>query len=160
MAQPDMQPRSAPYAALTVVHGAALAGFLLWWRAQGEELPERFSGGDIALLSIATQRTSRTISKDKVTHPFRAPFVEPETEEGAAPGEIEETPRKGNGVRHAIGELLLCPFCIAQWVAAGFLVGFVVAPRVTRFVAAVMATVGIADFLQAGYRAAVQRMDS
>jgi uncharacterized protein DUF1360 len=160
VAKEDMTERSAPYAALTLIHGGALAGFLLWWKARGEELPEHIGAGDLALLSIATQRTSRTISKDKVTHPFRAPFVVPKDAEGAAPGEVEESPRSDSGVRHAVGELLLCPFCISQWVAAGFLIGLVIAPRVTRFFAAVMATVGVADFLQVGYRAAIDKMES
>jgi hypothetical protein len=160
MAEADLQERRAPYLALTTLHGALLAGFVAWRKRYRDGLPEHIGVGDLALISLATQRTSRTISKDKVTEPFRAPFVVPEGTEGAAPGEINETPRSDSGVRHVIGELLLCPFCISQWIAAGFVAGLVAAPRVTRFFATVMATVGLADFLQIGYRIAADKMDS
>jgi uncharacterized protein DUF1360 len=160
MADPNLSERRAPYAALSVIHAGLLAGFLAWRKRSGAGLPERIGAGDLALISLATQRTSRTISKDKVTEPFRAPFTVPEGTEGAAPGEIEESPRTDGGVRHAIGELLLCPFCISQWIAAAFVSGLVAAPRVTRFFATIMATVGLADFLQIGYRVAADKMDS
>jgi hypothetical protein len=57
-----------------------------------------------------------------------------------------------------LGELVLCPFCLAQWVAAGFVTGLVAAPRATRFIVSLMAAVGLADFLQVGYKAAEERM--
>jgi hypothetical protein len=160
MPERKLADRRLPYAALTTLHGALLSGFLLWRKRRGEGLPERIGAGDILLLSLATQRTSRTISKDKVTEAFRAPFTVSDESEDAAPGEIEESPREDGAVRNVIGELLLCPFCISQWVAAGFVAGLVSAPRVTRFFAAVMATVGLADFLQFAYRAAADRMDA
>jgi|1186.fasta_scaffold131729_2 hypothetical protein len=160
MADPSLDERRTPYAALTLIHGGLLAGFVFWLKRRGRDLPEHIGAGDLALISLATQRTSRTISKDKVTEPFRAPFVVPESAEDAAPGEIEESPRDDSRIRHVIGELLLCPFCISQWIAAGFVCGLVVAPRTTRFVAAIMASVGLADFLQFAYRAAADRMDS
>jgi hypothetical protein len=57
-----------------------------------------------------------------------------------------------------VGELLVCPFCLDQWVATGYAAGLVVAPRATRFVASIMATVAISDFLQIGYKASEQRL--
>jgi hypothetical protein len=52
-----------------------------------------------------------------------------------------------------VGELVTCPYCLDQWVAAGFAVGYVFAPRASRLTASVFATVAIADFLQIGYKA-------
>ncbi|HEX4306974.1 MAG TPA: DUF1360 domain-containing protein [Solirubrobacterales bacterium] len=86
-----------------------------------------------------------------VTSPVRAPFTELEGSGG--PGELEERAR-GKGVRLAIGELLVCPYCIALWVVAGFSVGLLLAPRLTRFVASVFSALTLSDFLQIAYKAA------
>lgn len=37
--------------------------------------------------------------------------------------------RCGHGLRLAVGELLVCPYCLAQRVATGLTVGFVGTPR-------------------------------
>ena len=144
--------RLAPYGVLTGAYAGAVGAFL--WRFR-DRLPERISAGDLALLGIASHKTSRSISKDKVTAPLRAPFTEHEGDAG--PGELEESPT-GTGMRHTVGELLTCPFCLEQWVATGYVAGLVVAPKATRFVAAVMATVAISDFLQIGYKVSEQKL--
>jgi hypothetical protein len=124
-------------------------------RRTGRGLPERFSVGDIALLGVATHKLSRTIAKEKVAAPIRAPFTE--YEHSGAPGEVEERPR-GSGPRRAVGELLACPYCISQWVGTAFAAGLVVTPRLTRFIAAIFSGVAITDFLQLLYRAADRRL--
>jgi hypothetical protein len=144
--------RLAPYGVLTGAYAGAVGAFL--WRFR-DRLPERISAGDLALLGIASHKTSRSISKEKVTSPLRAPFTEHEGDGG--PGELEESPR-GTGMRRTVGELLTCPFCLDQWVATGYVAGLVVAPRATRFVAAVMATVAISDFLQIGYKVSEEQL--
>ena len=63
---------------------------------------------------------------------------------------------EGRGWRKAIGELLTCPFCVGQWVATAFVVGFVRAPRLARFIATIFATSAVADFLQFAYAKADQ----
>jgi len=144
--------RLAPYALLTGGYAVALAAFL--WRFR-ERLPDEISPRDLALIGIATHKTSRAIAKDKVTTPLRAPFTEHEDEGG--PGELEESPR-GTGMRHTVGELIVCPFCLDQWVASAYAAGLVVAPRATRFVAGIMTTVAISDFLQIGYKAGEEQL--
>jgi uncharacterized protein DUF1360 len=144
--------RLAPYGVLAGAYAGALGAFL--WRFR-DRLPERISAGDLALLGIASHKTSRSIAKDKVTTPLRAPFTEHEGAGG--PGEIEESPT-GTGMRHTVGELLTCPFCLDQWVATGYVAGLVVAPRATRFVAAVMTTVAVSDFLQIGYKVSEEQL--
>jgi Protein of unknown function (DUF1360) len=68
---------------------------------------------------------------------------------------------QGRGMRRVIGELLVCPFCISQWIATAFAVGLVFAPRATRWIAGVFGAVGASDYLQFGYklaeRAAIER---
>ncbi len=112
---------------------------------------------DVVLTALAVYRTARTLSKDAVTSPLRAPFtsyVEP-----AGPGEVTEAPRSGP-VRHAVGELLSCPFCLSQWVATAAVGGYLLAPRATRWVVGGMAAVAVADGLQLAYGAAEQRAQS
>ncbi len=73
----------------------------------------RLRARDLALLGTATFKLSRLITRDHVTSVVRAPFVE--YQGGAGHGEVEETPR-GEGIRRAVGELLVCPYCISLWI--------------------------------------------
>jgi hypothetical protein len=136
------------YAAFLVAYSSAFAGALLAARITGRRLPTP-GPSDIALFGVATHKLSRLLAKDKVTAVLRAPFAE--HEESAGTAEVEERPR-GQGARRAVGELVTCPYCLDQWVAAGFAVGSIFAPRASRLTASVFATVAIADFLQIGYR--------
>jgi Protein of unknown function (DUF1360) len=148
---PREQRPLAAYTGLTAAFGIALGGALVALR---RELPERISTRDLALAGIATHKLSRLLAKDKVTSFIRAPFTR--YQEPAGHGELEEAPR-GSGARYAVGELLVCPYCLAQWVAAGFVVGLVAAPRPTRVVAGIYAAETLADFLQLAYAAAEDR---
>jgi Protein of unknown function (DUF1360) len=144
----------AGYALLTAAFFAASAGALLATRRSGHELPERMRASDVLLAGAATHKISRLLAKDKVTSAIRAPFTE--YEEGSGHGEVSEKPR-GRGVRYAIGELLVCPYCLGQWVAAGYGVGMVAAPRLTRLVGFVYTAETVGDFLQLAYSAAEEK---
>jgi hypothetical protein len=120
-------------------------------RASGRELPERIPFGDAALLTVATFRLARRIAKDPVTSPIRAPFTRFEGASGHA--EVAEEVREHGGVKHAVGELLTCPFCLAQWVGTGFVFGYVTAPKATRLAALTMTMVAGSDVLQFVYDA-------
>jgi hypothetical protein len=139
----------AGYAALSATLGAAFAAGLI-----KAPLPERIGAGDIVLAGVATHKLSRLLAKDKVTSFLRAPFTE--FQEPSGQGEIEEKPR-GRGLRLATGELLVCPYCLGQWVAAGFAVGYVRAPRLTRLLAGMYTMYAISDGLQLAYLAADER---
>jgi NAD(P)-dependent dehydrogenase (short-subunit alcohol dehydrogenase family) len=91
---------------------------------------------------------------DVVTGPVRAPFTA--FQELQSPTNVEEQAR-GTGLRKAIGELLICVFCLGQWIAAFFAYGLVLAPALTRFVASVFAIVTVSDFLHQAYMAARER---
>src|SRR3954469_8553687 len=118
-------------------------------RASGRELPERIPLGDAALLTIATFRLARRIAKDPVTSPIRAPFTRFEGASGHA--EVAEEVREHGGVKHAVGELVTCPFCLAKWVGTGFLLGYVTAPRAPRLAALTMTMIAGSDVLQFVY---------
>jgi hypothetical protein len=136
------------------IFNGLLAGALALARRSGRELPERVDAADLALVGVASHKLSRLISKDKVTSPLRAPFTELEGSGG--PGELEESSR-GTGARKAIGELLVCPYCLGLWVVAAFSIGLLFAPRPTRFVAAAFSALTISDFLQIAYKAAEEK---
>jgi hypothetical protein len=120
-------------------------------RASGKELPTRIPLGDAVLLTVGTFRLARRIAKDPVTAPVRAPFVSYQGTSGEA--EVAEEVREHGGVKHAVGELLTCPFCMAQWVGTGFVLGYVAAPRATRLAALTMTMVAGSDVLQFVYDA-------
>ncbi|MEV4756148.1 DUF1360 domain-containing protein [Micromonospora sp. NPDC049559] len=122
-------------------------------RATGRPVPERPATSDVVLLGIATHKLSRLLTKDAVTSPLRAPFTRYDKPIGS--GEVMEQVRdQGSGTRHAIGELLSCPFCLAVWVATGLTGGLVLAPRLTRMVATALTAVAASDFLQMAYAVA------
>jgi hypothetical protein len=137
------------YGALTATFAGATVAFSEWVRRSGRELPERVAPGDLALATVATHKAARLLAKDRVTSAVRAPFTRFEEEGG--PGEVEEQAR-GHGLRRALGELLLCPYCLSMWIATFFAAGFVVAPKPTRWAASVLTAVFGSDVLQALYK--------
>jgi hypothetical protein len=139
--------------ALTLTFNAAL-GASLAAAARRRRLPARIEPGDFVLMSLAAHKLSRVVTKDKVTSAIRSPVAVRKGD--GAPGEVDDAPR-GSGPRKAIGELLTCPFCFDAWAAAGFVVGLVHAPRLTRAAAGVFAVMALADFLQLAYKAAQTR---
>jgi hypothetical protein len=140
---------------LVVIYNAIVGTFLAArWRS-GKGFPTRIGAADLLLAGVATHKVSRVIAKDRVTAPLRAPFTEFQEEGG--PGEVEEKPRQVGGMRQAIGELLVCPFCLAQWIATAALAGFATVPRTTRFVCSIFAAVTISDFLQILYKGSEER---
>ena len=133
------------------VYSSLVAAGAVAVRASGRQLPERIPLGDAALLTIATFRLARRLAKDPVTAPIRAPFTAFQGTSGHA--EVAEEVREHGGMKHAIGELLTCPFCLAQWVGTAFVFGYVSAPRATRLAALTMTTVAGSDVLQFIYDA-------
>jgi Protein of unknown function (DUF1360) len=109
----------------------------------------------VLLVGIASHKLSRLIAKDKVTSFVRAPFTRFQGSGG--PGEVEEEPC-GQGMRLAVGELLVCPYCLAQWVAGALTLGPSGAPRLTRLVSAMLVARTLSDFLQLAYRAAEDQL--
>jgi hypothetical protein len=95
------------------------------------------------------------LSKDRVGSTIRAPFTRFQGDAGH--GEVDEAAR-GRGLRRAIGELLICPYCLAMWIGAAFLGGIVVSPRSTRLIASAFTVVTAADSLQIAYRKAEEQL--
>jgi hypothetical protein len=134
------------HAALVVLFNGSIAAFALAQRRAGRGLPDRIPPGDLVLLSIGTYKLSRLIAKDRIMGFMRAPFTRLEGESDR-PGEVVEEPR-GEGLQHAIGELLVCPYCLGQWVGTGLLAAYLREPRVARAIAAAFTIVAGSDLLQ------------
>lgn len=139
------------YATLATLFPAIVALGAVALRQSGRELPERYEPFDLLLAGAATHKLARLLAKDKATSFVRAPFTEYQRKGG--PAELEEKPR-GSGLRYAIGELLVCPYCLGMWISTGFGLGLAGAPRTTRFATFVLTALGISDFLQIAYKAA------
>ena len=154
-ASPDQARPLKAYAGLAATYAVALGGALVALHRSGRELPERFSAADLMLTGVATHKVTRLIAKDKVTSFIRSPFTC--YQEHAGHGELDEEPR-GSGLRYAIGELLVCPYCLGQWVGSSFAIGLVAAPRHTRFLATIFVADTISDVLQIAYKAAGEQV--
>ena len=137
----------AEYAVLLVFYVASVAALTGTALEQGR-LPRKFGLLDLALLGVATHKLSRLVAKDRVTGIIRGPFVNYIRSAGAA--EVEEEPR-GRGIQRGIGQLISCPYCIGPWCATALGFGFVFAPRVTRFLAGILASIAMSDFLHRAY---------
>jgi Protein of unknown function (DUF1360) len=143
-------------------HAALMATFGAWVGAMGvahyrsgRGLPNRYPAGDLLLMSVGTYKLSRLITKDRVTGFVRAPFTR-FTGESDRPGEVNEEPR-GEGVQRAIGELLVCPYCIGQWVGTAFLATYLRDPKLARTVAVLFTIVSGSDLLQEAWIAVDKR---
>jgi len=152
----EHRPLGAYTALASGVTAAFVASVIAARRASGE-LPESYRLSDLAMVGVATHKISRTLAKEKVTSFIRAPFVRYQDRSGF--GELDEKPR-GEGLQLAIGELLVCPYCLGHWVASTFGVGLIGAPRATRLMAFIFTAETISDFLQLAYKKTIDEVAS
>jgi len=138
------------YAVITAVFNGACAAYVAAYRRSGRPLPKRIPPADVILLALGTHKLSRLIAKDRVTSFLRAPFTRYKGDSAAS--EVSEEAR-GEGLQRAVGQLVSCPYCLAQWVAAALLASYLTRPRVTRTVATLFAIGSGADFLQQAWSA-------
>jgi hypothetical protein len=139
-----------PYRAYATITGLFVAGLALSGgvaRLLGRD-PREQTWLDLATLSAASFKASRTIARDDVTSFLREPFVE-----GDPRGSEDEHPVQTGGMEQAIGELVTCSRCVGTWAAAGLATTQVLAPRFGRMLTWTLAGAGINDFLQAGFTA-------
>jgi hypothetical protein len=143
---PDDPKPLGGYAILMATFTSLSGLFALWFRRSGRELPDHMSAEDLALVTVASHKAARIITKDKVTAVVRAPFTRYEAPAG--PAEVSETARGQGALAEAIGELFTCPYCIGQWIASGLVALYVHEPRVARTVSSLFAVATGADYLQ------------
>jgi hypothetical protein len=142
------------YAALLAIYAVGFGGLLALASRVGSPRTRSLRLRDLLLVGIATHKLTRTITRDRATAPLRARFTAYKRSLGH--GEVEEEAR-GRGLRRAVGELLTCPFCTGPWIAGALVCGMALAPRPTRLVAGIFASVTVSDFLHQAYEAAAER---
>jgi hypothetical protein len=155
-AYPSDEPRPlGGHIILVSIFGGAATAVAITQRRSGRPLPERFPASDVMLMSIATYKVSRLIAKDRITSFLRAPFTRYKGE-SERPSEVSEEAR-GRGLRRAVGELLVCPYCLGQWVGTGFLAVYLRDPRLARTLAVLFTIVSGSDLLQEAWVAVDKR---
>ncbi len=142
------------YAAILGVYSSVVMLTAVIAAVTGHRLPDRWRTQDLVTVTLGSHKLSRTLSKDAVTSPIRAPFVRYAGTGG--PAEVHEETRNSSPLRHSLGELLTCPFCLDMWVATAFAIGLIFAPRLTRLIAGGFTALAGADFLQLAYAMAQQ----
>jgi hypothetical protein len=152
---PDREVPLGGYAALMTLFGTIAGGAVAGAVRSGRGIPSRVPFRDIALIGIATHKLARTLAKDKVTAPLRAPLTR--LQDSAGMGEVKEEVRV-TGVKRALGDLVLCPYCLSAWFAMGLFSGYLYSPAAVRLIASTFTAISISDFLQIGYKAAQNRM--
>jgi hypothetical protein len=122
----------------TFVGGLAAAGALAHLRDRDAR---DYTALDLVVLSLATFKAARTITRDEVTSFLREPFTE------------DDEPVETGDLKQAIGELVTCSRCVGTWVAAGLGSAQVLTPRFGRLLTWTLAAGGANDWLQAGFAA-------
>ena len=115
----------------------------------GRRLPERYAVSDVVLGGVAVHKFSRLVARSSVASPLRAPFTE--FEGAAGSGEHNESARGEHGLRHTVGELLTCPFCLGVWTGTAYVAALALAPRAARTWAALFTVTALSDTLQLAY---------
>lgn len=156
VSQGPADPPYRAYAAILGTFAGALAGTAALERELSREA-ERWTPLELVLLSAATFKAARAISRERVGSVLREPFVETEGE--AQDGAVEERP-VGAGLQRAIGELVTCTRCAGTWAAAGLIATRTLAPRFGRLLTWSLAAGAANDFLQAGFAAVCARADA
>ena len=135
-----------PLGGLLAIIGAYLTFVAIGaaWVTRKGRWPKYLRLDDLALGVVATHRMSILLARDTIASPVRAPFTR--FEGPAGEGRLKEEVR-GTGWRKAVGELLTCPFCLAQWTATLWAFAFLLFPRPTRMAATVLTTVTGASWL-------------
>ncbi|GAB3026562.1 DUF1360 domain-containing protein [Mycobacterium bourgelatii] len=145
------------YLVVMGAYGALLALAAVLAAVTGRRLPEGWRIQDLFTVTAGAHKLSRTLSKGAVTSPLRAPFTRYSGTGG--PAEVMEESRETSDLRHSVGELLTCPFCLDVWVTTAFVIGLVFVPRFTRLVAGGFTALTGADFLHLAYAKAQQAVE-
>ena len=146
------------YVAILGVYGSVVGLAGVTALATGRRLPERWRVQDLVTVAVGAQKLSRALSKDAVTSPIRAPFAHYAGTSG--PAEVHEEARRSTPLRHSLGELLTCPFCLDMWIVTVFVIGLIYAPRFTRLITGGFTALAGADFLQLAYAKAQQAAEA
>jgi hypothetical protein len=139
------QPSHPPYQAYVTIAGAFLGGLAAVAALSRRSPPS--TALELAVLSAATFKVSRTLSRERVGSFVRQPFVEGDADTG------EDEQPAGTGFQRAMGELVTCPRCLGTWSAAALASTQMLSPRFGRLLTWSLGASAANDFLQAAFAA-------
>jgi hypothetical protein len=145
MATATERPPYSSYASIMATFAGGLAAAGVLGRALKRD-PQCQTALDFVVLSAASFKAARTLSRDPITSFLREPFVE-----GQAGAVEDERPVHTGGMEQAIGELVTCTRCVGTWAAAGLAATQMVAPRFGRLLTWSLGAAAANDFLQAAF---------
>jgi hypothetical protein len=148
MPSPDRPTEPRDYAAINAAWAVLLAGVVAG-RRRKRPRSDRISPWEILPMGAATFALSKSIVRERIGTWVREPFVEGE-EEG------ESRPR-GEGLQHAMGELVTCTRCVGAWSALAIVGLRTTYPSAGRTVTSVLAVSAVNDWLQASFRLLAER---
>ncbi|MBD0381240.1 DUF1360 domain-containing protein [Paenibacillus sedimenti] len=90
------------------------------------------------LLALAVYRLTHFIVFDKLFERVRSQFVK-----RGFDGQNITFTLQGTGIRRFIGQIINCYWCAGIWVSALFIVGYLTAPTVAFYIAAVLALAAV-----------------
>ena len=138
------------YALLEAVFATGLVGVAALTRRRERNGAPAIPRRDLPVLALATFALADVLAKEKISTWVREPFVEEGTDHKPVAPE-------GDGLRHAIGELLTCTRCIGTWSALALLGLRTASPAAGRSTANVLALAGANDLIQSGFRLLAER---
>lgn len=133
------------YAALEAVFVSGLAAVIALARRRERDGTPVIPRRDMPVLALATFALADVLAKEKVSTWLREPFVQ----EGA---DHKPVAPEGDGLRHAVGELLTCTRCVGTWSALALVGLRTASPAAGRATANVLALAGANDLMQSGFR--------
>jgi hypothetical protein len=139
------RPPYESYATIMGAFAALLSGAGLLGRLRDRD-PQCQTALDFVVLSAATFKAARTLTRSEVGSFVREPFVR-----GRAYRGDDEEPVTTGGVEQAIGELVTCSRCVGTWAAAALASTQILAPRFGRLLTWSLAAAAVNDVLQAGF---------
>ncbi len=139
------RPPYEAYAGIVATFGGLLAAAGAAGRVLDRD-PACQTALDYLVLSAATFKAARTLSRDEVTSFLREPFVK-----GVAHTGDDEEPVESGDLDQAIGELVTCTRCVGTWAAAALAATQILAPRFGRLLTWSLAAAAANDFLQTSF---------
>ena len=147
---PESPTSPAHYAVLEAVFASGLIGVAALTRRRERDGRPAIPRRDLPVLALATFALADVLAKEKVSTWLREPFVH----EGA---DHKPVAPEGEGMRHAVGELLTCTRCVGTWSALALVGLRTASPSAGRATASILALAGVNDVMQSGFRLLAER---
>ena len=140
----------AHYALLEAVFASGLVGLMGLTRRRERGGRPAIPRAELPVLAMATFALADVLAKEKISTWLREPFVRESADHKPVVPE-------GDGLRHAMGELLTCTRCVGAWSALALVSLRTASPSGGRAAANVLALAGVNDLVQSGFRLLAER---